>query len=177
MATEEYKYDQRQPVQGNKIIVFFWNYQEHETFYILELIYNKPDNVEVFHVGIYGLGPKWRKVTHKKKENEFWWHWFEILDLYLLENHYLPLSMQVTKCFTKPVLVWFLSLRVIWNCSKFLPQKIWAWVNINLKQKFGNKPRKQLLARLKCQGEADSLKTKPLIECLSTHLWLERQFQ
>lgn len=45
------------------------------------------------------------EVTHKKRENEIWWPLIDFLNLDLLENHYLPLNMQVTKCFTKPVLV------------------------------------------------------------------------
>lgn len=43
-----------------------------------------------------------------------------------------------------------------------------------LKPKFGNKSRKQLLARLNCEGEADFLKTEPLMGCFSTHLWQVR---
>lgn len=39
---------------------------------------------------------------------------------------------------------------------------------------FRNNFRKELLARLTCKSEADSLQTETLIECLSTHLWLVR---
>lgn len=61
--------------QANETKSFYFSgtIRKMKLSYILELIY-KPDSVGVFHVGIYGLGSKWRKVTHKKRENEFWWH-------------------------------------------------------------------------------------------------------
>ena len=184
----------------------------------------KSDSVGVFHMGRDWLNGSEMKET-TQRENEFWWHHLRSWFWTFLEKITLlcPCILKLCKSpifSPRSLLVCFLSLWVIYNCSNFPLWKIWAQVrvlwdkngegcpvwtkiykkvynmrvswlrkvystdkvredrqkkkkkkkkNLDLRPKFGNKSRKELLARLKCGGEADSLKIKPFIVCLSSY--------